>query len=118
MLLNIFYICIPYFRAIDIQTLVGNIGGYIGLFLGYSFLQIPDFVAWIIQTSKRYYWSKCKWRQNNKCLDVHTKKNKTNKESQDTLNRTNNDNRCPRAISRVEFDNLAKRISKLENKTH
>ena len=29
-------------RAIDVQALVGNIGGYIGLFLGYCFLQIPD----------------------------------------------------------------------------
>ena len=32
----------PIFRAMDIQTLVGNAGGYIGLFLGYSFLQIPQ----------------------------------------------------------------------------
>ena len=30
-------------RAIDLQELIGNIGGYIGLLLGYSILQIPDF---------------------------------------------------------------------------
>ena len=35
-------------RAIDIQALIGNIGGYIGLFLGYSILQIPDFVLFIL----------------------------------------------------------------------
>ena len=33
-------------RAIDIQALVGNIGGYIGLLLGYSLLQIPDLISW------------------------------------------------------------------------
>ena len=31
----------------DIQTLVGNAGGYIGLFLGYSFLQIPQAILGI-----------------------------------------------------------------------
>ena len=31
-------------RAIDLQELIGNIGGYIGLLLGYSILQIPDFL--------------------------------------------------------------------------
>ena len=35
---------ILWFRAIDIQGLIGNVGGYIGLLLGYSFLQIPDFI--------------------------------------------------------------------------
>ena len=35
----------------DIQTLVGNAGGYIGLFLGYSFLQIPQ----AIQGIQRYF---------------------------------------------------------------
>ncbi len=32
------------FRAIDVQALVGNVGGYIGLCLGYNFLQIPGLV--------------------------------------------------------------------------
>ena len=31
-------------RAIDINGLIGNIGGYIGLCLGYSLLQIPNFI--------------------------------------------------------------------------
>ena len=45
------------FRAIDINALIGTIGGYIGLFLGYSILQIPDFV---IQVMSRYSNSKAK----------------------------------------------------------
>ena len=43
-----------YFRAIDIQGLIGNVGGYIGLFLGYSFLQIPDFIIFIVLRAKRW----------------------------------------------------------------
>ena len=30
------------FRALKINTLVGNIGGYVGLFLGVSVSQIPE----------------------------------------------------------------------------
>ena len=45
---------ICYSRAIDIQALVGNIGGYIGLFLGYSILQIPDFIVLIFYKVKMY----------------------------------------------------------------
>ena len=45
---------ISYSRAIDIQALVGNVGGYIGLCLGYSILQIPDFVLFILYKVKMY----------------------------------------------------------------
>ena len=43
-----------YYRAIDIQALVGNIGGYIGLFLGYSILQIPGFIVIIFRKVKMF----------------------------------------------------------------
>ena len=39
----LFVICI--YRSIDSHTLIGNIGGYIGLFLGYNFLQIPALIT-------------------------------------------------------------------------
>jgi hypothetical protein len=32
-------------RAYDMELLIGNLGGYIGLFLGYAMLQIPDSVS-------------------------------------------------------------------------
>ena len=43
------------YRAIDAQALVGNIGGYIGLCLGYSFLQIPALILFIMRKLKKYY---------------------------------------------------------------
>ena len=49
------------YRAIDIQTLIGNISGYIGLCLGYSLLQIPRLVRSIAKKIlKRYQfqWNK------------------------------------------------------------
>ena len=30
-------------RAYNLEALVGNIGGYAGLFLGYALVQLPDF---------------------------------------------------------------------------
>ena len=42
-------------RAIDIQSLVGNIGGYIGLCLGYCFLQIPDHLQHCLTLIKKGY---------------------------------------------------------------
>ena len=33
---------IMYYRSMDVHGLIGYIGGYIGLFVGYSVLQIPD----------------------------------------------------------------------------
>ena len=44
----------PQSRAIDIQVLIGNAGGYIGLVLGYSLLQIPDFIIVIFTRTKRW----------------------------------------------------------------
>ena len=39
-------------RSFDVQTLIGNAGGYIGLFLGNTLLQLPGFVY--------YLWKKLK----------------------------------------------------------
>ena len=38
-------------RAYSLQSLVGNVGGYLGLFLGYAIMDLPplinSFVSWI-----------------------------------------------------------------------
>ena len=31
-----------YFRELDAHALIGNLGGYVGLLLGFSILQLPD----------------------------------------------------------------------------
>ena len=42
-------------RAINEQTLVGNIGGYLGLFLGYSILQIPNMIQMLrVEVKEKY----------------------------------------------------------------
>ena len=40
------------YRAIDVQALIGIIGGYIGLFLGYSAMQIPFAIIFVIEKIK------------------------------------------------------------------
>ena len=42
-------------KAIDLNGLVGYIGGYIGLILGYSILQIPDFLSRITKKNLDCY---------------------------------------------------------------
>ena len=53
-------------RAIDIQGLVGNVGGYIGLFLGYNFLQIPNLIILIVLRAKSWLEQIKKDRDQNK----------------------------------------------------
>ena len=51
-------------RAIDIQALIGTIGGYVGLFLGYSMLQIPNAVIFLAKKIIRWYSDiKLLWRK-------------------------------------------------------
>ena len=35
--------------------MVGNVGGYIGLCLGYSILQVPDIILWVIRKVRKYF---------------------------------------------------------------
>ena len=39
---------IKHVRAFDIQSLIGNSGGYFGLFTGYALLQVPQLISYII----------------------------------------------------------------------
>ena len=47
-------------RAYNAQTLVGNAGGYIGLFLGYTIREIPTFLRNFYQ----YLYKNCHFDQN------------------------------------------------------
>ena len=61
-----------FFRAIDTQGLIGNIGGYIGLVLGYSLLQIPDFIIFIVRRTNgwRSEINKSRYHNNSKTWNV------------------------------------------------
>ena len=39
-------------RAININGLIGTVGGYVGLCLGYSLLQLPDLISYIMAKYK------------------------------------------------------------------
>lgn len=51
---------ITHVQEYDIESMVGNIGGYIGLFLGYSFLHFPQFLMTL-------------WKKHRKSVDTETK---------------------------------------------
>ena len=50
---NLKYRQITHVQEYDIESLVGNIGGYIGLFLGYSLLHFPRFVMSLFDVIKK-----------------------------------------------------------------
>ena len=42
-------------RSIDAHSLVGNIGGYVGLLLGFSIVQIPEILLQAYKKVQMYY---------------------------------------------------------------
>ena len=53
------------FRAIDVQSLIGTVGGYIGLFLGYSLLEMPKKILAFLHKLKKRYWISISGTNNN-----------------------------------------------------
>lgn len=43
----------------DIQALIGNVGGYIGLVLGCSILQVPELLEYSFKRMKLFYNKRC-----------------------------------------------------------
>ena len=48
----------------DFQGLIGNVGGYIGLCLGYSILQIPDFIPLLVFKLKKHFGTRHRMHNN------------------------------------------------------
>ena len=48
-------------KAVDIETLIGYIGGYIGILTGFALIQIPDIIAYLFKCTKMFlqYLKKC-----------------------------------------------------------
>ena len=42
-------------KEVDLQTLVGYVGGYIGIFTGFALAQIPDILLFILKLVKRWF---------------------------------------------------------------
>ena len=43
------------YRSLDVNGLIGYIGGYIGFFVGYSILEVPDTLTMMTRNFKRLY---------------------------------------------------------------
>ena len=72
-------------RAIDVNALIGNIGGYIGLCLGYNILQVPALLSIILRTFKDNFKSKeiiKNTNYNSKSFDTNVKKSDGENEKQ------------------------------------
>ena len=52
-----YFMEIRHVRSFDIESLIGNAGGYLGLFTGYALLQLPNLVflvfRWIYKARER-----------------------------------------------------------------
>ena len=104
-------------RAIDIQGLVGNVGGYIGLFLGYSFLQIPDVILFIVLKAKRWLEQIREGRDQNKTKPLKIMVHENISASQGISKRESN-NGCEESRLYVDINahnELIARIEHLEN---
>lgn len=75
-------------RSIDGHSLVGNIGGYIGLCLGYNLLQAPALLVVVLRILKEYCKSKKIIKNPNydsKSLDTNEKNSNGQYENQNKL---------------------------------
>ena len=63
---NLKYREITHVQEYDVESMVGNIGGYIGLFLGYSLLHFPTFMLSVFAFIKKKFFSKLSHMTRNK----------------------------------------------------
>ena len=110
-----------FFRAIDTQGLIGNIGGYIGLVLGYSLLQIPDFIIFIVRRTDgwRSEISKRRYHNNSKTWNVMVHERAFTSKGILKQGLTENwDGRAEFARMNVLVEDLMKRVVQLETSTY
>ena len=49
---NSYYKEIKHVQSFNLESLVGNVGGYVGLFIGCALWEAPDFLAWVFRKVK------------------------------------------------------------------
>ena len=101
------------FRAIDINALIGTIGGYIGLFLGYSILQFPDFVFQVIT---RYSNNKTKIQKTQERLNSASAEQSKRIQRVPNKTRTKNTLQRPKYIKRNHAEQRKYRIKTQRSK--
>ena len=95
--------------------MIGTIGGYIGLFLGYSVLQIPNAVIFLIKKSRKWFLDKRLKRKLNECISSLSPIKKTPSSRGDLVKgygreRNNSDTDC---IITLHEDKIVQIIEKI-----
>ena len=113
---TLLFLYIDIYRAIDIQNLVGNVGGYIGLCLGYSMLQIPDLVLLIATSIKRSFGKIQKKQQNIPLNSLHITSRRKNQSKQNDLTLKDlKQNTSEEGLSlTIEVEKLIEKVYRLE----
>ena len=52
---SVSYPFLQFYRAVDVHSLLGYVGGYVGLLLGFSIVQIPEFLLLAFKRMKTIY---------------------------------------------------------------
>ena len=106
-------------RAYSLESLVGNVGGYLGLFLGYAFAEVPTTLLAVVASIK--HWILVCLKKKNIIQDIQTPLEKTDESSRDvdSINKnvwpTEGTPVDTREILLPKMDQLKKRIETLEN---
>ena len=105
----------------DTQGLIGNIGGYIGLVLGYSLLQIPDFIIFILGNTKGWSSSFRERRYHNQTKAwnvIENYKASAYKSASTKESRENRDAKRDFVSTHAQFQSVIERIEQLERSTY
>ena len=108
-----YYAC----RAIDINGLIGIVGGYVGLFLGYSILQFPGSIAQLFPKLE-----KCRTRNHNhrekvgpNSLAENIPRNVPNNELPMKFEITRQDESNDLHSIKMQLNHLCEKIQKIED---
>ena len=103
-------------RAINEQTLVGNIGGYLGLFMGYSILQLPSMIHMLARKIRNWYLRMTS--KDDSLFRIDIREYSSNLSNDPELGKTNMETNEPNAKLTLEekIEALAIRVLKMEGK--
>ena len=106
---------ITHVQEYDVESLVGNIGGYIGLFLGYSLLHFPRFVISLFDVIKKKLVPGIKVIRRNAMRRKSKPKTEINVNPQPYSDVNETNQRATLKNVRNELTTLARRIDEVES---